>query len=283
MVARLGNVAVANEFNSFSERSAVLRSLLTLALVCSAWTMPAMAGQRRHFDVTPERRALLNTIRFAEGTWRQGKDGYRVQYGGGLFHDLSRHPNQIIRRRYSSDAAGAYQFLPTTWRMAKKALQLQDFGPVSQDQAALYLIQRRKALGLADRGVFTRELAHRLAPEWASFPKHSGDSYYGHRDCGHRNCGQRARSFSSLRSFYRKTLAEARRGNPSWFAAGPPPTLTDQATALAASNGSVPHPTPTRWIPVASSADCDGELMCLLDHVARGGAPIHPEIMVSRS
>jgi len=236
--------------------------------------MPAIAGPHRHLEVTPERRALLNTIRFAEGTWRQGNAvGYRVQYGGGLFHDLSRHPNQIIRRRYSSAAAGAYQFLPTTWRMAKKALQLKDFRPESQDQAALYLIRRRKALWLADRGRFTPELAHRLAPEWSSFPKKSGHSYYG----------QPVRSFSSLQKFYKKNLAEVRRGSPSWFAAGPPPALTDQTTALATSNRPAIHPTPTRLIPVANSADCDGKLMCLLDHVAQGGAPIHPEIMVSQS
>ena len=37
------------------------------------------------FVITPERRALLNTIRFAEGTWKNGHDlGYRVMFGGGL-------------------------------------------------------------------------------------------------------------------------------------------------------------------------------------------------------
>ena len=247
----------------------MLRSLLPLALVCVAWTGPALAELYRHFEVTPERKALLNTIRYAEGTWKQGENGYRVQYGGGLFRDMSRHPNKIIHRRYSSAAAGAYQFLPTTWRMAKNALRLKDFSRHSQDQAALYLIERRKALGLANRGVFTRELAHRLAPEWASFPKHSGKSYYG----------QPVRSFSSLQRFYKKNLAQLRDGLPSWVAAGPPPALS-QPTALAAEN----RPTPTRWIPVANSAECNGELICLLDHVAHHGwAPSQPERLISQS
>lgn len=244
-----------------------------MALVCFSWTMPAIAGEPKPFPLTPERRALLNTIRYAEGTWRQGNDGYRVQYGGGLFKNLNRHPNQIIHRRYSSAAAGAYQFLPATWRMAKKALQLKNFRPESQDQAALYLIRRRKALGLADRGVFTRELANRLAPEWSSFPKHSGHSYYG----------QPVRSFFSLRAFYNKNLANvarAHRRSQSWFAAGVPPALTDPSTNLSTRNLSASHPTPTRLIPVANSADCDGELLCLLDHVASGGAPIHLEPMI---
>ena len=67
--------------------------------------------------MTPERRALLNTIRYAEGTWTNGEDkGYRTLYGGGQFQDLSRHPERVVVKRYSSAAAGAYQFLPTTWK-----------------------------------------------------------------------------------------------------------------------------------------------------------------------
>ena len=232
--------------------------------------MPSVAALRR-FDVTPERRALLNTIRFAEGTWRQGKDeGYRVMFGGSLFSDMSRHPNRTIHRwPYSSAAAGAYQFLPTTWQMAKKALKLRDFKPASQDQAAIFLIRRRGALALADRGVLTPELTHKLAPEWASFPKLSGQSYYG----------QPVRSFRSLKKFYNTNLALVRRDSPAWFAAGPPPALTDQLTALA----SKPVDAPTRLLPAATSSACDGDLMCLLDYVADGGAPIQPEIVISQS
>ena len=49
------------------------------------------------YELTPERRALLNTIRYAEGTWKDGEDkGYRIIYGGGQFQDLSRHPEQVI-------------------------------------------------------------------------------------------------------------------------------------------------------------------------------------------
>ena len=68
------------------------------------------------YELTPERRALLNTIRYAEGTWKDGEDkGYRIMYGGGQFQDLSRHPERVIVKRYTSAAAGAYQFLPKTW------------------------------------------------------------------------------------------------------------------------------------------------------------------------
>ena len=254
----------------------MLRSLLPLALACVAWIGPALAQK---YDITPQRRALLNTIRYAEGTWRNGdEEGYRVFYGGTLFQKMSHHPNRVNHGRYSSRAAGAYQFLPATWRMAKKALRLRNFFPDSQDQAALYLIERRKALGLADRGVFTRELAHRLAPEWASFPTREKRSYYG----------QPVQRFSSLQRFYKKNLDQLQlrhghRPGLSLAAAGPPPALPAQPTLAARSHRSGSHPTPARWIPAATSADCDGELMCLLDHVAHGGVPIQPGSLVSRS
>ena len=274
MVRPLGNVAVASEFNSIPGAfGQVLRSLLPLALACVAWIGPAFA----EYNITPQRRALLNTIRYAEGTWRNGKEeGYRVFYGGTLFQKMSHHPNRVNHGRYSSRAAGAYQFLPATWQMAKKALRLRNFSPKSQDQAALYLIERRKALGLADRGVFTRELAHRLAPEWASFPLRSGHSYYG----------QPVQRFSLLQKFYKKDLARLRRERPalsSLAAAGPPPALAPQATLVTKPSRSAFHPAPARWIPVANSEDCHGELICLLDHVAHGGAPIQSGDLVSRS
>merc|ERR1711966_404693 len=82
------------------------------------------------YIITPERRALLNTIRFAEGTWKNGHDlGYRTLYGGGQFEDLSKHPEKVVVKRYVSAAAGAYQFLPTTWQEVSGRLSLPNFSP----------------------------------------------------------------------------------------------------------------------------------------------------------
>ena len=154
------------------------------------------------YVITPERRALLNTIRFAEGTWKGGLDlGYRVMFGGGLMASMDRHPNRVIySSRYASAAAGAYQFMPFTWAMVQRSIGVRGFGPEAQDQGAIYLIQRRKALPLADRGAMTPQLAALLAPEWASFPTLRGVSYYG----------QPVKRFSRLRSFYNITLAQLR-------------------------------------------------------------------------
>lgn len=165
------------------------------------------------YPMTPERRALLNTIRFSEGTWAQGDDiGYRIMFGGGLAPHLERHPDRVnYSGGYASAAAGAYQFMPFTWALASRALRLQGFGAHVQDQAALFLIQRRGALELADQGQFTPHLAAKLAPEWASLPTLAGRSYYG----------QPVQRYALLKRFYDDNLAQLRAGQPEPVAAAP--------------------------------------------------------------
>jgi muramidase (phage lysozyme) len=161
---------------------------------------PAGAGP---YAITAERGALLDTIRYAEGTWKEGsQEGYRTLYGGELFVGLNRHPNITVRRRYTSAAAGAYQFLPGTWNEVAGQLQLRSFEPHNQDQAALRLIERRGALALFDRQGISREVMDRLAPEWASLPTHWGGSYYG----------QPVKSFSALQRFYATALQRRSQG-----------------------------------------------------------------------
>ena len=151
------------------------------------------------YELTPERRALLNTIRYAEGTWKDGEDkGYRIIYGGGQFQDLSRHPERVVVKRYTSAAAGAYQFLPKTWKGVARELKLTSFEPKHQDQAALHLAERRGALDEIDRQGLTKEVMAKLAPEWASFPTKAGHSAYG----------QPVKSHQELASFYSSNLRQ---------------------------------------------------------------------------
>ena len=57
-------------------------------------------------------------------------------FGGGRFNDYTRHPDKVVRSGgYASAAAGIGQFMPGTCAGAKKALNLPDFSPASQDQA----------------------------------------------------------------------------------------------------------------------------------------------------
>ena len=153
------------------------------------------------YAITPHRRALLNTIRYAEGTWKQGHEGYRTLYGGGRFSSLAKHPEVVVVKRYTSAAAGAYQFLPGTWKEAANKLSLRSFKPHNQDQAALYLIDRRGVLDQVDRKGLTREVMAVLSKEWASFPSHNGRSAYG----------QPVKKATELANFYANNLKQLKR------------------------------------------------------------------------
>jgi lysozyme len=188
--------------------TAAATALGLLLLAVSSLASPSQGGQRRpdmelqqrEYAITPERQALLNTIRYAEGTWTQGREGYRTLYGGGRFGSLERHPEIVVQKRYRSAAAGAYQFLPATWSEAAERLQLRSFDPRSQDQAALYLVDRRGVLEQLDRLGLTREVMAVLAREWASFPSLQGGSAYG----------QPVKTPEELARFYRDNLASLR-------------------------------------------------------------------------
>lgn len=129
------------------------------------------------FIQSPRGRALLNTIRHAEGTG--GDKGYQTIFGYDYFDDFSKHPDVVNRSGgYASAAAGAYQFMPNTWGMAQKALNLSDFGPRNQDIAASYLIDRRYPISKIMEGASLQDVLPALAPEWASLPTKEGKSFY---------------------------------------------------------------------------------------------------------
>lgn len=117
---------------------------------------------------TRNMRAFLRVIR--EGESSQGDDAYRTLFGGGLFGDLSKHPNRTITANgYTSTAAGAYQFLSKTWIECRDALNLRGFTPPEQDLAAVFLIQRRGALDDVLEGRIEDAIT-KCGREWASLP-----------------------------------------------------------------------------------------------------------------
>jgi muramidase (phage lysozyme) len=121
---------------------------------------------------TPEERAWLRTTRYAEG----GR-GYNIMFGGSTFQGTA-HPRRInTAGGYSSDAAGAYQFLSTTWDDISKKLGLKGgMTPANQDEASLGLMVEK---GVDPRKGWSREALYKLSPVWASFPKDKSDrSYY---------------------------------------------------------------------------------------------------------
>jgi muramidase (phage lysozyme) len=117
--------------------------------------------------------AFLRVLRWTEGTG-QKEDAYRTFFGGGKFDDFSDHPRKVHTftlggKPISSSAAGAYQFLARTWDECRAALALPDFGPRSQDMAAVFLVRRRGALQDLLEGRIG-DVFVKCRNEWASLP-----------------------------------------------------------------------------------------------------------------
>ena len=119
-------------------------------------------------------RAFLRVIR--EGETDQTDDAYRKLVGDppGVYslNSLNSHPHKIVWIGYlkvASSAAGAYQFLSSTWDEMEEQYDLEDFSPKCQDEAAVGLIARRKSLD----AIMTGDLSTTLllcSYEWASLP-----------------------------------------------------------------------------------------------------------------
>lgn len=116
----------------------------------------------------PNVRAFLRVIRRGEGTADEA--GYRRIFGGQLFSSYADHPRIVVRKNgYTSSAAGAYQFLTSTWDETARIMGLLDFTPASQDWAAVGRIAARGALEDVKAGRFETAIK-KVASEWASMP-----------------------------------------------------------------------------------------------------------------
>jgi muramidase (phage lysozyme) len=145
-------------------------------------------------------RAFLEVLKRCEGTAGQ-PDPYRVCFAySHVVQNMADHPavtgewtgqrlsdQQCAGAGYGpgcvSSAAGAYQTIKSTWLSKKRQLGLPDFGPASQDAAAVQLLR--------DCGAYTRLASGDLAGAvsaarrtWASLP---GANYAGQ---GMRSMGQ---------------------------------------------------------------------------------------------
>jgi lysozyme len=126
--------------------------------------------------------AFLATIRHSEGT-DQYPNPWSVCFEGKFtITDFSEHPAVLgtwhgepldfLGPKYVgmvSTAAGAYQLIRPTWEACKKAMHLPDFSPSSQDAAATYLINSKKALNLVTSGQIAAAITL-CSGLWASLP-----------------------------------------------------------------------------------------------------------------
>lgn len=133
--------------------------------------------------------AFLRMIREAEGTEHAG--GYAALFGSTpgawrVFEGFADHPRiaqQFGPRRLWTSAAGAYQFMAVsplpdgtgrttrvdTWDRLRRKLGLTDFGPASQDRAAIELIDEAGALVDVQAGRFEAAVS-KVRKTWASLP-----------------------------------------------------------------------------------------------------------------
>jgi muramidase (phage lysozyme) len=118
----------------------------------------------------PKVRNYLRMIQQAEGS-----KGYNYGFNNVLLKSTADHPgtshkfNETDGKKNTTTAAGAYQFLGKTWTGLKGKLALPDFGPKSQDAAAVELLRESGALEAVMGGDYTNALA-KTGKIWASLP-----------------------------------------------------------------------------------------------------------------
>lgn len=132
----------------------------------------ATRAQLEKYLQNPNVRQFLNLIAHTEGT--EG-NGYRTAFGGGRLSNLSDHPRysktfkQKNGKTNKTSAAGRYQFLRGTWDGLARQYGLKDFGPQSQDIAAVALLAQNGALGRILKGDM-QGAVRKAGPTWASLP-----------------------------------------------------------------------------------------------------------------
>lgn len=132
----------------------------------------ATRAQLEKYLQNPKVRQFLDLIAHTEGT--EG-NGYRTAFGGGRLSSLNDHPRysktfkQKNGKTNKTSAAGRYQFLRGTWDGLARQYGLKDFGPQSQDIAAVALLAQNGALGRILKGDM-QGAVRKAGPTWASLP-----------------------------------------------------------------------------------------------------------------
>lgn len=134
-----------------------------------------MAVNYDELQNNPQVRQFLDLIAHSEGTYGKGDNGYNVAFGGGLFSDLSKHPNikhsftNLNGEDQTTTAAGRYQILFPTAKALAKQLGTKDFSPATQDKMAIALINQHGALNDVLSGDYESAI-NKLGSTWASLP-----------------------------------------------------------------------------------------------------------------
>jgi murein DD-endopeptidase MepM/ murein hydrolase activator NlpD len=205
---------------------------------------------------TPEQKAMLRAVSFAEGTSK----GYGIIYGGTNVPELERGELTVsevlemqrtgkVRGRnagykrdsYNSDATGKYQFMSYTLseEVQRQGVSLNEkFTPTLQDKLILGRISRMRGVTpeLLKREGMSANVMDRLAPEFASFPysPKGNKSFYG----------QPVKSPQSIQNVYKQALGTTSQQNiaqtsstPSVQGRGISTTVKDEINVAGPSGG----------------------------------------------
>jgi muramidase (phage lysozyme) len=116
--------------------------------------------------------AFLRVIRERESS--QDDSAYTVLNGGAHFESFAEHPFKG-QRTPPGKAAGAYQYIASTWGDVEAQYGMPDFSPASQDAGAVARLIYRGALEDVLAGRFAAAVA-RCRHEWTSLPGASESS-----------------------------------------------------------------------------------------------------------
>ena len=152
-------------------------------------TIPIPPEVRAMNDPQANLSAFLFMIRSTEHVYPRdviGDAAYSIFYGGSKFQSFRDHPVLTGEKKgvplpdamcaaaglkpgCVSTAAGAYQLIKPTWVRLRDRLKLPDFSPLSQDQAAVALLDEVGALDLIYAGDIEGAI-HKASKIWASLP-----------------------------------------------------------------------------------------------------------------
>lgn len=121
----------------------------------------------RRFLPHPNVQAFYQVVRFKESSLDDS--AYRMVNGGPPITDFSRHPYEGLKTTEGGHAAGAPQFIPTTWGGLVRKYGFTDFSPPNQDLGYVGCLIERNALGLVMSGDFDKAV-EACRKEWSSLP-----------------------------------------------------------------------------------------------------------------
>jgi muramidase (phage lysozyme) len=112
--------------------------------------------------------AALRVVRAGESS--QDESAYTIINGGSHFSSFDDHPTPNLSTYKGGKAAGAYQFLPSTWAGLKQQYGFTGFTPHEQDLGAIALFAEKNAID-AILSEDWQEFLDRCRSTWVSLPR----------------------------------------------------------------------------------------------------------------